>query len=64
MRFVIGTLSILVLTSTFGSIAGLLFWPELASAFSSHWEHHRHSIGALKQAKGSHPHRLHFMAAN
>jgi len=64
MRFVIGTISILVLSPTFGSIAGLLFWPELSSAYSSHWEHHRHSIRALKHSKESHPHRLHFTAAD
>ena len=28
MRFVIGTIALLVLGSIFGSIAGLLFWPE------------------------------------
>jgi hypothetical protein len=34
MRFVIGTIALLVLGSIFGSIAGVLFWPELTSATS------------------------------
>jgi hypothetical protein len=31
MRFVIGIVVFLVLGSVFGSIAGLLFWPQLSS---------------------------------
>jgi uncharacterized membrane protein YphA (DoxX/SURF4 family) len=31
MRLVIGVIAVLVLGSIFGSIAGLLFWPDLSS---------------------------------
>ena len=32
MKFVIGTIALLVLGSIFGSIASLLFWPNLPAA--------------------------------
>jgi hypothetical protein len=35
MRFVIGTIALLVLGSIFGSIASLLFWPSLPAATTS-----------------------------
>ncbi len=35
MRFVIGTIALLVLGSIFGSLAGLLFWPDLSYATGS-----------------------------
>jgi hypothetical protein len=35
MRFVIGAVAILVLGSIFGSLAGMLFWPDLSYATSS-----------------------------
>ena len=35
MRFVIGIIVLLVLGSIFGSIAGLVFWPQLSSATGS-----------------------------
>jgi hypothetical protein len=35
MRFVIGAVALLVLGSVFGSLAGMLFWPDLSYATSS-----------------------------
>jgi hypothetical protein len=35
MRFVIGAVALLVLGSIFGSLAGMLFWPDLSYATSS-----------------------------
>jgi hypothetical protein len=35
MRFVIGIVVLLVLGSVYGSIAGLVFWPQLSSATGS-----------------------------
>ena len=35
MRFVIGAVALLVLGSIFGSLAGMLFWPDLSYAASS-----------------------------
>jgi hypothetical protein len=32
MRFVIGAVALLVLGSIFGSLAGMLFWPDLSYA--------------------------------
>jgi len=40
MRFVIGTITLLVLGSIFGSIAGLLFWPELSSDLAHSEQRH------------------------
>jgi hypothetical protein len=36
MRLVIGTIALLVLGSLFGSIASLLFWPDIPSAPTAH----------------------------
>jgi gas vesicle protein len=35
MRFVIGAVALLVLGSIIGSLAGMLFWPDLSYATSS-----------------------------
>ena len=35
MRFVIGAVALLVLGSIFGSLAGLIFWPDLSYATGS-----------------------------
>ena len=35
MRFVIGLVGLIVLGSIFGSIAGLVFWPDLSPATGS-----------------------------
>jgi hypothetical protein len=40
MRFVIGVIALLVLGSIFGSIAGLLFLPELSSNLAHSEQHH------------------------
>jgi hypothetical protein len=36
MRFVIGTIALLVLGSLFGSIASVLFWPDIPTAPAAH----------------------------
>jgi len=36
MRFVIGAVALLVLGSVFGSLAGMLFWPDLSYALERH----------------------------
>ena len=53
MKFVIGTTALLVLGSIIGSLAGLLFWPDLSYATGAasranvflHTHHHHRRMG-------------------